>query len=229
MVEACLKAIAPNTSFFRSLQYFSEWLLFGFGHPSQPEAPIEPMCSNKNAAQKLTVTLELEQLIRCPADYFGHLLATSSYGQNSSNRFYPTLQPVAGTMAAVAIAAATNHGNKPPFHAFEPCLGTGRLALALSNHCRSLTGWERDAFLLKVATTNFMLYAPDFALPIPALGGDLICGDTLAGEGRSLITGCDYHQSLMPPMPPMPIKPTMSVQPSAPPQEESSNEQLCLF
>ncbi|MEX0268990.1 hypothetical protein AB3R30_07600 [Leptolyngbyaceae cyanobacterium UHCC 1019] len=190
MLTTCLDAIPPNgLSASHTLPYLIDWLLFALGHPSTPQCPSEPH-GCPGASDRLLKTFELELLLRCPADYFGHLLAVQGYGQSkrSSTRFYPTFPRVARAMATASVATAIYRSQQqPPFHAVDPCIGTGRLCLELSNTCRSLTGWERDPFLLATATVNFLLYAPDFALPIPQLGGDLIVGDALSGLGRSFL------------------------------------------
>lgn len=190
MLTTCLNAIPPNgLSASHTLPYLIDWLLFALGHPSTSHCPSEPHgCSG--AVDRLLKTFDLELLLRCPADYFGHLLAVQGYGQSkrSSTRFYPTFPSVARAMATAAVATAIYRSQQqPPFHAVDPCIGTGRLCLELSNTCRSLIGWERDPFLIAISTVNFLLYAPDFALPIPHIGGDLIVGDALSGLGRSFL------------------------------------------
>jgi hypothetical protein len=184
MVKDCLQAIPQGGwgSLSRFIPYFTDWLLYALGHPSIAESsPVPEGC--KNAESRLVKELELKLLITCPFDYLGHLLASEDYGQ-SRNKFYPT--PV-WTARAMAIAAVSSSASVPPFHVYEPALGTGRLALEMSNYAVSLTGWEWDLLLVKIASLNFLLYAPYFALPIPSLGGDLVVGNTLTGRGVSFI------------------------------------------
>ncbi|MBD2334316.1 MULTISPECIES: hypothetical protein [unclassified Desertifilum] len=213
MLDECCRAISSYGDKVRSLLYLSEWILFSLGYPVQLELPK----LEKNIPSRLAKLFDLEQLLDYPADYFGHLLATEHYGK--CNNFYPTLPTVANTMAEMAVRTATSTGKKAPFRAFEPCLGTGRLALALSSDIRCLIGWECDSLLLKLATTNFMLFAPDLAMPLPQLGGDLILGNSLSGIGRSVWSGKEYKTPLNSPKPVNP----------PPPQEDVQPRQLSLF
>ena len=236
MVKRCLDCVDSSASVYRTITYVMEWLLFSLGHPSQPEHPLVPFAGADRTPQKLLKTLDLSLLIRCPADYWGHLLATAKYGTDVS--FYPTLQTVARTMATTAIAATRwrslpereSSGKLTPYQGYDPCLGTGRLSLELSNYCHSLIGWERDQFLIKVATLNFVLYAPAFAYPVPALGGDLIRGNTLEGIGYSVVRPKLEYSTV--PVPPLPaLKPTVQAKSAQKPKESAhANEtQLALF
>ncbi|BDI20935.1 hypothetical protein ANSO36C_67370 (plasmid) [Nostoc cf. commune SO-36] len=184
MLSSCLQSISTGGcgSPSRFIPYFTDWLLYALGHPSIAKLPHEPEGCN-GASNRLIQELELKLLISCPFDYFGHLLAANGYGQSRA-KFYPTPTWTARTMA---IAAVDSSAAIAPFHIYEPALGTGRLALEMSNYAISLTGWECDLLLIKIASLNFMLYAPYLALPIPSLGGDLVIGDTLTGKGISFI------------------------------------------
>ncbi|MEA5621465.1 hypothetical protein [Nostoc sp. UHCC 0251] len=184
MLSSCLQSIPKGGcgSHSRFIPYFTDWLLYALGHPSIAKLPHEPEGCN-GASNRLIQELELKLLISCPFDYFGHLLAANRYGQSRA-KFYPTPTWTARTMA---IAAVDSSAAIAPFHIYEPALGTGRLALEMSNYAISLTGWECDLLLIKIASLNFMLYAPYLALLIPSLGGDLVIGDTLTGKGISFI------------------------------------------
>ena len=236
MVKRCLDCVDSSTAAYRTLGYVVELLLFALGHPSQPELPITLFSGQDKESRKLLKTLDLSLLIRCPADYWGHLLAAEKYGTEVS--FYPTLQTVARTMATTAIAATRwrslpereSSRKSDPYQGYDPCLGTGRLSLELSNYCHSLIGWERDQFLIKVATLNFVLYAPAFAYPIPALGGDLIRGNTLEGVGYSVVRPRLEYSTV--PVPPLPaLKLTVTPKPAKKPKEPANaNEtQLAIF
>ncbi|TVP62957.1 MAG: hypothetical protein EA343_09610 [Nodularia sp. (in: Bacteria)] len=184
MLKSCLQAIpqsgASSASFL--ISYFTDWLLYALGHPSIATNPPEPEGCN-GAKNRLQKELELKLLITCPFDYLGHLLATEGYGQSRA-KFYPTPTWTARAMAVATVCSSTT---PPPLHIYEPAMGTGRLALEMSNYAISLTGWEWDLLLVKIASFNFMLYAPYFALPISSLGGDLVIGNTLTGKGVSFI------------------------------------------
>jgi hypothetical protein len=231
MVKRCLDCVDSSVGVDRTLGYIVELLLFALGHPSQPEPPIRVFAGQDPESRTLLKTLDLSLLIRCPADYWGHLLATTKYGTEVS--FYPTLQPVARTMATTAIAATRSSHKPAPYQGYDPCMGTGRLSLELSNYCHSLVGWERDQFLIKVATLNFVLYAPAFAYPIPELGGDLIRGNTLSGIGESVVRPWLEYSTV--PVPPLPtLKNPVQAKPAQKPKKtkepaDADETQLILF
>ena len=78
--------------------YFLQWLLFGFGDPSQLEEPKEPAAG---ASMRLYQYFDLAYLILFPWDYFGDLLAENRYGRESA--FYPTPHCVVDAMAQIVI------------------------------------------------------------------------------------------------------------------------------
>jgi hypothetical protein len=186
-IKKCLRVIPTNPIDDHSerIPYFVDWLLWSLGHPRYEAEPPEPSyCSG--ASGRLAGVIDLEPLIKYPADYLGYLLTQDHHGRKWG-KFYPTWQPCGSLMAAAAANAMVECSGKTlPMHGYEPCMGSGRLALEMSNYCRSLVGWELDPVLMAVATLNFMLYAPDFAFPIRSLGGDLVLGDSLVGSGESV-------------------------------------------
>lgn len=222
MLKACFKAVGGESQKpgMREVSYLARWMLFSLGHPYQTQLPTMD-CGHAGAKRtRLENEFDLSQLIRFPSDYFGHLLALSQYGQRHT-RFYPTLQPIAALMADLGHQVERS---PTPMRIFDPCLGTGRLALEASNYARALVGWERDRPLLEVALANFMLYAPDFALPIPGLGGQLVWGDALERQG-TVIVG---HRAQPDPWPALapPPKPTRTPKPHA---SDSNTTQLTIF
>lgn len=163
----------------RAIADLAEWLLWSLGHPAVPENPLP-------AANQQLNQIDLEPWIAHPADYLGHLL-TLNQQQNRRTNFFPTPTACAQGMAQAATQTMIYQFQAvPPYHGYEPCLGTGRLALEMSNVCRSLSGWELDETLLSIATLNFTLFAPDFAFPL-CRSGDLVWGSSLTGRGRSWI------------------------------------------
>ncbi len=186
-VQQCLRVISHSratTSAVRLIPDFVAWCLWSLGYPHCAEPSLtEP--DFRGASERLAATLDLTMLLRCPADYFGYLLAQAAYNQQWG-QFYPTPHFAAQTMAHLATLSAEQ---PPPFHLYEPCAGTGRLLLAASHVAIAATVWERDRLLLQCALLNCLLYAPCLALPLPALAGDWLWGDVLTGQGRSLLTG----------------------------------------
>lgn len=225
MLNACFKALGGDhqTPGMREVRYLAQWMLFSLGHPYQKQPPKLDYGIAGVKRKRLENVFDLSLLIRFPSDYFGHLLARSRYGQRHTS-FYPTLQPVAALMAE--LGHQVDHGAKP-MRIFDLCLGTGRLALESSNQARALMGWERDRPLLEVALANFMLYAPDFALPIPGLGGQLVWGDALERQG-TVIVGPSEPPEPWPALA-LPPKPSKSTQKLEPHDSDPNPAQLRLF
>lgn len=225
MLKACFRAVGGESQKpgMREVSYLAKWILFSLGHPYQTHPPTLETSTVGARRKSLEHEFDLSQLIRFPSDYFGHLLAHSQYGQRHT-RFYPTLQPVAALMAELGHQVDRS---PTPMRIFDPCLGTGRLALEASNYARALIGWERDRPLLEVALANFMLYAPDFALPIPGLGGQLFWGDALERQG-TVIVG---HRAQPDPWPALapPPKLSKSSRTSKPHASDPNTAQLTLF
>lgn len=225
MLKACFSAAGGDSQRpgMREVGYLARWILFSLGHPYQTRPPTMDNGPAGAKRTRLEHEFDLSQLIRFPSDYFGHLLALSKYGQRHTS-FYPTLQPVSALMAE--LGHQVDQCSKP-MRIFDPCLGTGRLALEASNYARALVGWERDRPLLEVALANFMLYAPDFALPIPALGGQLFWGDALERQG-TVIIGHSGQPDPWPALAPPP-KLSQSSRISKPHASDPNTTQLTIF
>ena len=76
-----------NLGWLEYFDYFLSWLLFGLGHKGQSEMPAEPGGCH-GASDRLYQVFTLDAMLLWPHDYFGTLLAESSYGK--SQGFYPT-------------------------------------------------------------------------------------------------------------------------------------------
>ena len=140
MLEASLNSITQHGSWqgwgsWQVFDYFLDWLLFGFGHSGQPELPAEPH-GCEGAGERLYQVFNLETLLAWPHDYLGEILAENRHGQHLG--FYPTPMEVARMMAAMTL----NGEDARSKSVCDPCVGTGRLLLAASNHSYRLYGCD---------------------------------------------------------------------------------------
>jgi hypothetical protein len=72
---------------------------------------------------------------------------------------------------------------------------------------------------MQCAAVNFLLYAPDFALPLPHLAGDLVLGDCLSGKGISFVRATPVHLALSRlPTPTLAIAPLVKPKPDPQPE-----------
>lgn len=167
-LEACLDLI-PNSSGWRGwgnwsyFSYFLQWLLFGFGDPTQLEEPKEPVAG---ASMRLYQYFDLAYLILFPWDYFGDLLAENRYGKESA--FYPTPHCVIDAMAQMVFHDVGKEDCRDArlTNFCESCCGSGRVLLYASNYTLMLSGADINETLVKTTLTNGYLYAPWLVKPI---------------------------------------------------------------
>jgi hypothetical protein len=138
----------------QSFTLFVEWLLFGFGAPSQKEMPrqIEP---ETNAFWYQTFNLGL--FLKHPHDYLGEY-AAELYGKGHHNptAYFPT--PM--TVSMLMVKMLFGEGDKKTASVCDPCVGSGRLLMAASNYSLNLYGVDIDANILKVCQVNMWMYVP---------------------------------------------------------------------
>ena len=146
------------------VRYFFDWLLWGFGHAGQPEAPAEPH-GCEGASMRLYQVFNLCAMQLHPYDYFADLLADSSYGRRQG--FFPTPMPVCQMMAAMLMEGKDCRTET----VCDPCCGTGRFPLVASNYSLRLYAQDIDGTLIKATLVNGYCYAPWLPKPIGWLDG----------------------------------------------------------
>ena len=139
----------------------------GFGHRGQPLLPVEP-ADFTGASERLYQVFNLETLLAWPHDYLGKILAENRHGQHLG--FYPTPMSVACMMAAMTVGGEDARTKS----VCDPCVGTGRLLLAASNHSYRLYGCDLNPTVLKATLVNGYLYAPWLGRPFPFLDPQLV-------------------------------------------------------
>lgn len=167
MLEASLNSITTHGSWqgwgsWQVFDYFLDWLLFGFGRRGQPVLPAEP-ADFTGASERLYQVFNLETLLAWPHDYLGEILAENRHGQHLG--FYPTPMTVARMMAAMTVGGEDARTKS----VCDPCVGTGRLLLAASNHSYRLYGCDINPTVIKATLVNGYLYAPWLVKPFPFL------------------------------------------------------------
>ncbi len=174
MLEACLNSI-PAHGVWQSwgswsyFDFFMDWLLYGFGHPGQPEPPPEP-AGCEGASNRLYQVFCLEALLAWPYDYWGDILAENKHGRGLG--FYPTPMNVVKLMVEMLMLPDGQDFRTQTV--MDPCLGTGRMLLYGSIYSLRLVGADINPSLLKAALVSGYLYAPWLVRPIPWLDGDYV-------------------------------------------------------
>ena len=149
-----------------AFDFFMDWLLFGFGHSGQPQPPQERV-EHRAASDRLYQVFNLETLLAYPHDYFGEILAENQHGRHLG--FYPTPMEVCQLMAQMTIG----EGDARAKSVMDPCVGTGRMLLAASNHSYRLYGCDINPTVIKATLVNGFLYAPWLVRPFPFLDAAL--------------------------------------------------------
>ena len=167
MLEAALNSITTHGNWqgwgsWQVFDYFMDWLLFGFGHRGQSSLPAEP-ADFAGASERLYQVFNLETLLAWPHDYLGEILAENRHGQHLG--FYPTPMTVARMMAAMTVGGEDARTKS----VCDPCVGTGRLLLAASNHSYRLYGSDISPTVIKATLVNGYMYAPWLVRPFPFL------------------------------------------------------------
>jgi len=167
MLAAALNSIPRHGEWrtwgsWQYLDYFFDWLLYGFGQLKQ--LPPEP---ETGAFSRLYQVFCLEAMLAWPRDYFGDLMAEQQHGRHLG--FYPTPHNLVEFMVRMNMGGAPNERDPRTLSVCDPCVGTGRMLLHASNYSMRLYGHDINATCVKACTVNLWLYAPWGARPIPFL------------------------------------------------------------
>lgn len=186
MVLQCIDIICDDGyHFHKAVEFFLDWLLWGFGHISQPIMPIYG--SEGKVHEKLYQVFQLGWLQTYPYDYLGSIMA--EYGVNKGLQFYPTPMNVCGFMTKMAMPRLDKADPEDTrlTTTLDPCVGTGRFLLYASNYSLALNGQDISELMIKTTLVNAYMYAPWVARPIRLIPSNLLIGNSLSEEmGRSI-------------------------------------------
>lgn len=136
-----------------------EWLAWAL-HVTDDEPRLHP-----ETAEGLYRTLDLAPLVTRPADYLGWLMSEygSRYDRQASG-FFPTPMGLSQLMAQLTFSGDEDARAR---RVCDPCVGTGALLLAASNHSLRLCGQDINRTCVLACLCQGMLYAPWLARPLP--------------------------------------------------------------
>ena len=186
MLEICLDKMLTAggyTSLLARIEYFLDWLLYGFGHPHPwfTQLPAEPSAC-EGCSMVLYQLFNLFHLLYQPQDYWGNLIVEAKgKGSQKHTGYFPTPNTVAIAMAKMLFS--DNLDTRLQI-GYEPAIGTGVMTLEPSNQVLNMVGTDIDKLLLKACLVNWYLYCPWFAMPIFYLVDrvDLLWGNSLVGS-----------------------------------------------
>ena len=183
MLKICLDKMLRGggyTSMLTRIEYFLDWLLYGFGHPHPwfTQLPVEPSgCEGCNMV--LYQLFNLFHLLYQPQDYWGNLIVEAKgKGSQKHTGYFPTPNTVA---VAITKMLFSDDQDTRLEMGYEPAIGTGVMTLEPSNHILSMVGTDIDKILLKACLVNWYLYCPWFAMSLYYLVGrtNLLWGNSL--------------------------------------------------
>lgn len=198
MLEAALNCIPQHGSWqtwggWQFVNYFFDWLLFGFGHSGHRDLPEEPGgCTG--ASNRLYQVFNLDLMQLHPCDYFGYMLAENAYGKKQG--FYPTPHCICEMMTRMTFPTGEDNRTKTMM---DPCVGTGRFPLHASNHTLRLYAQDIDGTLCKATLVNAYIYAPWLAKPIAWLDCELCSLEHTADSGEVAAPLSDEMTAAAPP------------------------------
>jgi hypothetical protein len=151
MLEACLNAIPTHGAWqtwggWRYFDYFLDWLLYGFGHPGQPELPPEPS-GCEGAAQRLYQVFCLEAMLAWPCDYFGDTLCVAENRHGRHLGFFLSPMSLAVLMAEMLFCDKNKDYRLETV--CDPAVGTGRFLMVSGNYSVRLFGQDINETVLK--------------------------------------------------------------------------------
>jgi|GEM_PF-2996623 len=161
-IEKAIDYIACRTGAWDALQILMEWLLWGLG---QTGAEFPRLSEEQH--MWLYKYFQLGLLQETPHDYWGDIIAErKGNGDWNRNAFYPTPESIVQFMTAMTASGTDEKGIFRT--ALDPCLGSGRFGMYLSNKLIFIYGNDIDPVVIKAALINMNLYAPWVALPVEA-------------------------------------------------------------
>ena len=150
MLNNCIQNVGSGVSQYTAMEYFLDWLLYGFG-----KSVVRPKEPEPGAFDRIYQLFCLDAILAFPFDYLGHLFSEQQHGKYSA--FFPTPLSVCLLMAGITYDEGVDNRTKT---CYDPAVGTGRTLLLASNHCLRLSGQEIDILIHKACEINMWFYAP---------------------------------------------------------------------
>lgn len=162
-LEKIIERLELRTGSWSALRNMMEWIVWSCGMGRFPKEISE---EQHNLLYK---EFNAGLLVRAPYDYLGAIISDRKGGGGwNPHAFYPTPFTVVEMMTRITID--TNTTEKGIFTTMiDPCIGTGRFPLCVSNHTVFVCGVDIDPTMVIASTINAFLYAPWMVWPISPL------------------------------------------------------------
>ena len=146
-------------------EYFCDWFLWAFGHPSYKNQPIEPIgCENARYLLGASAEYIVAAMIANPFDYLGQILYDSRLISDDHFFNLPSHESV-----EIGVNEFSDADQNKAIRFPIPILDSGRQMLHLSNYCLNICGQSAHPTLLKICQVQSYLYAPWVAEPIKSI------------------------------------------------------------
>lgn len=161
-IKKAMDQLAPYVGVWQAFLAFVDWIGFALGIDT--ERPEISTRVSPNLDEWLYRHLNFAPWLEHPYDHLGEYLAQERGSGFNPHAFFPTPMSLCTMMTAMLYVGS---GDMRATTVCDPCLGTGRMLLAASNHSMRLYGQDIDGMVLKIAKINGALYAPWLCWPLP--------------------------------------------------------------
>ena len=158
-IEEMMRIVEYKTSTWNAFNDFCNWLGYACAVSSEPSGLSDDV--QEQIYRKFDVSLWLLNA----TDYLGQFLCETRGGGWNPNAFYPTPITVVEMMCQILGGTGLEDMRHQKVH--DPCVGTGRMPLVMSNYSLRLYGQDIDALCVLITKINFALYAPWGVCPVP--------------------------------------------------------------
>lgn len=153
-----LDIIYHDTGSLSAFPALLEWLAWGLAVTREPSRLAPAM------QEKLYRGVNLEPLLKTPADYLGSVYQDTRSNKFNNTGFFATPMQVVEMMALI-VNGEPGETDRRREKTCDPCVGSGRFLLSASNYSLCLLGMDIDATCVLMTKINGAFYAPWLAFP----------------------------------------------------------------
>lgn len=168
-VRKCVEILAYESG--SCVYNFLRWLAWSLAVTADPPEMTEEI------NEKLYRTFSIDHWLKDPADYLGWIMCEYKGRGYDPTGFFPTPQAVVNAM--VDMLWSDLDPEDVWKSCLDPCVGSGRMLLAASNHTLNLAGQDISHRCVLATLINGAVYVPWLSFPLRRLE-NLTEGDTLA-------------------------------------------------
>lgn len=148
-----------RTHAHRALRIIVDAFLYAFGDPQTPKPPTD-LDPREEHALAYAIDDLVPKFMAHPGDWAARIISENLYPKGNALGWFPTPMCICELMSAM-----TFEGDSRFKTVLEPCLGTGAMLLAASNHSLRLSGCDIDNDMIAWSKFQAFLYVPWLAIP----------------------------------------------------------------